>query len=326
MAVRDLYLTATDVDDLREATVQESMAQASTTIELVCTSHSLDIGDAVTVDLGYADEHEVFMTDGIVKEIVYNRPEHQYRITVHDQLVKAVDYFIASDDPDAPLEVSNIKAEDLVELLLNLAGLTNFVGESTIFTYAVHQPNKINLLTVWQMVETVSRVCGCITYCDAAGQIHFTTRKPYIVGGDTTEETFITGDSGSIEAISYTRSDEWLRNRVVVYGLESTNIYAVATGASAYLPPGFNKTLVVAHPLIDTVEEAQRTADVNLEMFNRLTETVSLSALGNPGIHARDIVAVTESFTGLSDTQFVVFGAQHHLGPEGYTMDLTLTK
>lgn len=323
---RELFFSGTGMTDIRDVTITESMAQASVTAEIICISHSLDIGDEVTLDFGYVDEHEVFITDGVVKEITWRRPEHNYLITVHDQLVKAADYFIVSDDPDAPLEVSNIEASALVGVLLNLAGITNYSGDSTIFTYAVHQPNKINLVTAWQMIETVSRVCGCITYCQSDGQVRFTNRKPYIMGGDTTEHEFTVGASGDIESISYLRSDEWLRNRIVVYGLNSAGVFANASAASPFLPGGFFKTLVVAHELIDTVEEAQRTADINLEMFNRLTETVSLSCIGIPSIHSRDIVEVTESFTGLANDQFVVFGTQHHLGAEGYSMSLTLTR
>ena len=327
MAVSDLYMTCTGISSaIREVTLTESMAQAAVTADIICTEHSLSIGDTVTLDLGYADNHAVFLTDAIVKSITYRRPEHNYLISVADQLVKAVDYFIASDDPDAPLTVSNIKAEDLIDTLLALAGLTNYTGESTIFTYATQAPAKINLVTVWQMVETIARVCGGTVYCDSAGQIHFTTRKPYIGGSDTAEHTFTVGASGDIEAISFLKSDEWLRNRVVVYGLNSLGIKATASASSPYLPGGFYKTLVVAHELIDTVAEAQRTADINLTMFNRLTETVTLQALGKPSIRARDIVAVTEVFTGLSAAEFVVFAAEHSLGPSGYSMNLTLTR
>lgn len=326
MAVRNLYADITGITGFREITLNQSMAQAAATAEIVTTAHSLDIGDLVTIDIGYVDEHEVMLTDGIVKEITWRRPEQNYLITVSDKLVRAVDYFIASDDPDSPLEVSNIEASALVGLLLDLADVTPYSGDGTIFTYAVTQPTKINLVSAWQMIETISRVCGCLTFCQADGTVRFTSRKPYIVGTETTEHEFITGSGGDIETISYLRSDEWLRNRIAVYGLDSTNIFASASAVSPYLPAGFYKTLVVAHELIDTQAEAQRTADVNLEMFNRLTETVSLQALGKPSIQSRDIVEVTESFSGLSGDQFVVFGAEHHLGPQGYSMGLTLTR
>jgi hypothetical protein len=91
------------------------------------------------------------------------------------------------------------------------------------------------------------------------------------------------------------------------------------------LPSGFYKTAIVSSEMIDSQDMAQDSADYNLALYNRLTETVRLDIEGNPSIRARDTITVSESFTGVSGNWFV-FSATHRLDENGYTTTLHLVR
>ena len=93
----------------------------------------------------------------------------------------------------------------------------------------------------------------------------------------------------------------------------------------------YYKTAVIGHPLIQTLTQAQTTADYNLALYNRLTETVNLTIEGNPSVTARQIAELTMSeFTsgepgGDTDNWFI-YQVQHQFGTRGYTTNMMLTK
>jgi len=325
-----LRMACTGTSGIKSIEVTESYTQAVVNAEVTCTTHSLAIGDLVTVSMGTDVVYTTMITNGIVKKIVTRAPEFDYVITIQDQLSLAVDFFIASDDPNNPYKAHNIEASALAVYLLGLAGITSVVSETTIFTYGtVGDGVPVNLVSVWSMVDTISRVCGFTTYCDASGVIHFRERKPYVTTSDTVStHSYTTGNGGDILTIEYDRNTEGLINRVVVYGGVGNTVHSTAEAASPYLPAGFFKATVVAHPLIDNQAAADATANLNLEMFNRLTETVSIQVKGNPTVRVRDIVDVTESFTGLtSSTLWLVFGITHTISQtEGFSQKITLIK
>jgi len=324
MTVSEISASVTNVTGLIRLELTEGMNQATTNVEVVCTGHSLSLNDSVDVVIG----GETVLEGGLVRKISRNWPEATYTIFIQDKLCRAIDYFIASDDPAAPYTASNIKAEDLVEDLLALAGITGIEKDVTIFTYGTVDPVPINLVSVWNMVETISRICGFITVCNAAGVVFFYERKAYVTVEDQSNisHNFTTGDSGQILAISYDQSTENLINKVVVYGANSAEALASAEEESPYLPSGFRKTMVVAHELIDNETAAQGTADVNLEMFNRLTETIELEIKGDPNVRARSICTVVESHTGQGGDAWLIYSTTHSLSREGYKTTLTLVK
>lgn len=139
--------------------------------------------------------------------------------------------------------------------------------------------------------------------------------------GDVSEWAFTTGSSGNIISNEYSRSDEDLRNRVVVYGKDP--IAAEASIASPYLPADFYKTAVIASPLITTQDMADDTAAFNLELYNRLTRSVSCEALGDYRVHVNDIVTITESHTTVSGLWFI-YSMSHSWSDTGYTMRMVL--
>lgn len=326
MPARKLYMTATGMTGIKEISFTEGMSQPTATADILCVSHTHQIGSIVTaVDLGFTTDHDVMLAGGVVKAIEYLRPQEMYRLRVQDVLVRAVDNFLAPDDPEAAFMADNIAAEDLVRDLLSNSGLTSYTGEATGFTFATQEPAPIKLVTAWDMIANICKITGRVCYADDAGQVHFVTRKPYIVGGDTSVLAIAPGSGGNLSRISYVQSDSELRNRVVVYG--KSDVHATASDTSPYLTAGYYKSMVIAHELIDSQAQAQAAADLNLLMFNRLTETLTVGLVGNTLARARAIVDVTDAFCGLSADEFVVFGAKHTVSDQaGYAVELTLVR
>lgn len=305
-----------------QVTIKESYTQPSALAEIICGTCTLSIGDSMTIDMGYTDNH-VVMLIGTVKSIIMERPERIYRVAVYDALVKASDYFLASDDPTAPFSRENIQAETLVQDLLAEAGLTSVSLDSPGFTFGLTGPVEFNLETVWDAVRQIAEIVGYHVYAQTDGTIRFTSRPPYITGGDVSEHTFSTGPTGDLKTVYYERSTVDLRNRVVVYGKDPFK--ATASDTSPYLPADFYQSAVIAHEMIDTQQGCDDSAALNLIMLNRLTESFRLVGLGDPTIRIRDIVTVSETFTGVSGLWFV-YETSHRLDKTGYSMDLTLTK
>jgi len=327
MTVSDILMSVTGCSSIKSIDIRDGMSQGPVIVEVTCVAHALSIGDLVDVEIGYTGDSDVYVTGGTVRKIIIREPDHTYTITIQDKLGQAIDFMIAPDNPNAPYQAINIEASALVVVLLGMASITGVDTDTTIFTYGTAGPVDIKLVTVWQMVETICGFTGFSCYCDGAGTVHFKDRPAYITAGDTVStHSFTTGASGDIIQIEFDQNAEQLRNRVVVYGFVGGGVYATASAASPYLPVGFYKTLVVAHPLIDNLTAAQGTADLNLETFNRLTETVSLQARGDSSLRARQVVDVTEAWTGLSADIFLIFGVHHILSESGFVTEVTLVR
>lgn len=317
MAVKDLYSSISGVTGIINIDLIEGFKSYSRTCTIECESTTLALGDSISVDIGYTDNHDVVFT-GIVKKISKTRPNNTTSITCFDELVKASDYFLVSEDPEVPFSRTNIDAKDLVEDLLAEASITSFTASPVNFIFT--EP-EFNLVSVADAINQINSIIAWHIWCDEDGVIHFADRRPYVMGGDTPAFAFTTGSSGNIITNEYNRSEENLRNKVVVYGFE--DIYAEDSAVSPYLPAGFYKTAVVASPLITDQTQADLAAQYNLELYNRLDRTVSCEALGNPLLHVNAIVTVTEAHTGVSGDWFV-YNVSHSFSEAGYTMRMVL--
>lgn len=312
---KKLAATITGCTGLLRVTVQDSHVSNTAQAVIECNATTLDIGDSLTVDLGYeGDTGQVFF--GYVKMIERKAPDGQYVITCQDAMTRAIDYYIASSNPDAPLSYSNIKAEDLVENIFAEAGLTNYGNDVSNFTFGVVSPVEVNLVSAYDWNKQIADILAFHIYADQTGKVWFVDRRPYVMVGDTSVATITTKTQ-----LAYTQSERDLRNRVVVYG--SSGIYAEASDSSPYLPAGFYKTVVIATSIIQDVGVAQDAADFNLEQFNRLTKQVSVSMEGDHTFAARQVVTLNDTFTGASGTWYI-FGIEHAFGPDGYLTNMTL--
>ena len=108
---KQTYMSVTNTSSILSIVVSQSYNIPSASSEVVARTTSLDIGDAVTVRVGYTGDHNQVFT-GYVKNIERSIPENTYIITVNDKMIRALDYFIASSNPNTPFTRSAIAAED----------------------------------------------------------------------------------------------------------------------------------------------------------------------------------------------------------------------
>jgi hypothetical protein len=327
-----LYSTATNCSGITSATVSQNHSGASATAIVLCSGFTGEIGDAITINLGYVSDHGNVFT-GYVKQIERTVPDNTYTITAADKMTRAVDFFIAASNPADVLKYKNITAEALVADLMSKAGLTNFTYDATFFTFAPTYEFEVSLVSSYDYCKTIADTITWSLWCDETGQVHFENRKPFVMTGDTGQpgdthdERPIGAASGTITIpntlqINYTKSESELRNKVIVWG--SDGIYADAHEESSYLPAGFYKTAVAGlQSLIGTQVMAQAVADYNLNLLNRLTKSIGITMLGIHTIEARQILRVQNSLLGI-DSNWYVYGCEHSLNNSGYTITMEL--
>ena len=324
---KDLYMSVTGCTGIESVVAGGDYSGPCQTATVVCTGTSLEVGDLVSVDIGFSDDHAVIVY-GYVKEINPTRPPGEYRIVIYDVLILAEDFLIVSDDPNAPLTYSNIQAETLVGNVLALASLTNYSGSHPGFTFGVNNPVKVQLVKSWDFVRQVCHMLAWHCHADNTGKVYFSDRKPYVMGGDSSVHTFEPGSGKDLILINHTRSDEKMRNRIVVYGYDGLSASASAAPcAGISLPSGFYKTAVIAYPdIIDDQAMAQATANYNLTLLNRVTETVTLDAVGNTGVLRNRVVSIDVPALSLSGNWFV-YECTHRISKsDGYRIHCVLSK
>jgi len=317
-----LYATCTSTTGIISVTYSDSHVSPVSTAVVSAINTSLDIGNSVTVYIGYVGDNFKAIT-GYVKNIEFKEPERFYTITISNVLIRAVDFFIASENPDAPFSRQNILAENLIGDLLELAGLTNYTPESTSFTFAISTPVEVNLTGCYDYCKFLSDIIAFTLYADNDGEVHLINRRPYPVGAEPADYTFDVADGKILEA-SYGISDANIRNKVIVYG--SAGIHKTASATSPYLPAGFYRTIVVAAPgVIDSNSMAQQAADYNLDLLNRLTQKVNLTMVGTTGVVPRTIATVTVPDIGVSG-KWYVYAVEHNWSKAGYLLSIELRK
>lgn len=280
----------------------------------------LDVGDAIEITVGYVgDTAKKF--HGNVKAVEAANLPGLYTLQCLDDLWRAKEFWFVPEDLDNPWSRSNIAAEDLAEDVLGVCGIVDYSADYTPgFTFATGEvPVEIKLVAAADPLNWINEITGGHIYCDTDGTIHYTDIEP-VPGASSAN--LVTGDAGQIIFSDYTKSDENLRNRVVVFG--APGITATRDAVSPHLPANFYKTAIISHGMIDTLWMAQKCAEINLEALNRLTEGVVVECEGDPDIDCRDTVTVTEAFTGIAGDWFVY--AATHVFRESYTMRLTLKK
>jgi hypothetical protein len=326
-----LYANVTGVSTPLNISVSMSHVSAVTTATIECISTTLGIGDDIEIDLGYSDNHAKIFT-GYVKGIDHSIPTNTYLITAHDVLVRAIDFFVVSEDPENPFTRSNISAEDLIEDVLGLAGITGLDADPTNFVFATASEAEVNLVSAYDYCKYIADFLTYHIYADHNGTVHFLNRKPYVMvaGSPESSQPGFNADSsaGTIDdtkilTFTYKESEQDLRNRVVVYG--SPGVYAEASDSSPYLPAGYYKSMAFATPLIDQNSYAQDAADYNLLLLNRLTRQISTTVIGDPSYLARRAFTMQESILSINDLYYTLI-AEHSWSKSGYTVNMELRK
>ncbi len=324
---------------IRSITINESHSSPVTIATIDCVDEDLTIGDLVTIYMGYQDNNaQIFK--GYLKQKELKIPEGHYSLTFQDYMSRAVDFFIASDNPNNPFRRRNIKAEDLVKDVFALAGLTNFSYDPTGFTLAINVDAEVNLISVYDYCKSIADIVTWTLWADENGVIHFKNRKPFIMTGnsgqpgddfDEREEAYnppIVINNAIITAEKL-KNETNLRNKVVVYGDNESS--ATASSSTSYdpdtksnvtvLPAGYYKTTVIASNLIGGASLCQKTANYNLHKLNRLSVEMGLLIEGNPQIHARQVVRI--DLPNVSNNRnWYVYNVEHSFGSGGYTTRL----
>jgi len=316
-----LTATVTNCSNILSVTTQDSHTSPTATAQITCISTTLNIGDSVTIVMGYVGDTFTALT-GFVKEIEVKEPEMFYSISVANVMIRAIDFFIASSTPTNPFTRSNITAEDLIQDVLELSGLTSFDMSATSFTFAVHNPVEVNLTGAFDYARFLADIIAFNLYADESGVVKLRNRRPYPVGGDVSIGNI---DNSTVLSATYAISDRDLRNKIVVYGTGS--IASTASASSPYLPAGYYRTVVVAAPgVIDTQSMADQSATYNLALLNKLTYRLSLSMLGLTGIFARSVITIDLPELGINSEDWYIFGIEQNWSQQGYITNLELRK
>jgi len=328
-----LYADVTGMDNILAVDVNTAHNASTATAQITCEDMNVDLGDLIDVDLGYVGNHQSVFS-GYVKQVERKVPEDIYMVTAKDKMVRALDYYFASSNPDTPFSRTNILAEDLVRDVLAVAGLTSFTSDNTYFTFATGEINAdVNLVSAYDYANGISDLLAYHLYCDYNGTVHFINRKAYPMTGssgqpgDDNDETQA-GDAshtfvdGEILSIRYKFDERDLRNRVVVYG--SDGIFAEASDSSPYLPSGFYKSAVLSSYII--TGNAQDIADYNLDMLNRLTYEVDLETIGDPSLQARQILRLNQSYITVANVNWYAYAVDHKWSRAGYINSMVLRR
>lgn len=315
-----------NITGLISVTVTEAYNSTMSQAIIECYDTSLSLGDGISFNLGYSGDSGKIFT-GYVRNLDISLPTATNRIVCEDELAKATDFFITSDDPQEPLSYSNMDTEDIVEDILLQAQITDFSSNVPLsVTWGTKGELEFNLVTAWQAADTLVGALAWHLYANRNGGVNLINRPPYFVGGDTATFTWNLA-SEDILVLSHTRSTNNLRNRVVVYGVEGTT--AVASAVSPYLPGGFYKTAVIATQAIDSQDQANKTADNNLELMNRLTESLTIQVEGDYTIQPRLFATVTVEDTDIGmdvSGLWFIYQVEHRLDRSGYICNVTLVK
>lgn len=309
--------------DIISVEVNESHGQtcARVSVELE-RINGFTLNSYIEVDMGYIDSHGIIFR-GFVDDISDTRPDGTHRIEGRDVLKRAIEHFLVTTDLENPWSRSNITAEHLVGDLLHEAGIVNYSGDTTLFTFGVTCPAEFNLMSSWDAVNTI---CNIIAYnCYAVDGIVYFKRITTTPSGPPTF-TFKSGSPGSggnVTFIEYSYNTDNLRNKVVVFGRYP--VYAEAKEASPYLPSGFYKTAIVSSEMIDD-DMAQRSADYNLALYNKLTETLRVEAEGDYRVRCRKTVRITEPFTGMLNSDWFVTAVTHRISNDGFQTSVSMVR
>ena len=343
MAIRDVAASVTIggnsmniLYDQGGLTVTEDFASACTRFSLVTNTSSGSINDLVNISMGYSGDTGTMMTNGRVDTITADRPPGVYTIEGRDKLKMAMDYFIVEASMDEAdffnprLGSGSVSTpHGIVNKILGEAGLslTYSSGDAGWVLGDDETGAPFQLKTAWESIQEVCQIGVWKVWVRQDGDISFGQIIPEPNGSSG---SFTTGDNGNLTSISHSKSDEELRNKIVVIGapteLGNGAFYTgTASASSPYLPTGYYKTAVISTDLLTSASDCFDSAVLNRDRFNRLTERVSFEAEGDHSIHIHDTVYVEESFTGIAEDWFV-YQITHSIDDNGYKMSGVLNK
>jgi len=338
MVDKFLAASVTGVTSPLAVVVNQSHDSATAVANVQCISTTLDIGDPITINLGYTTgTDKVF--EGYVKSKERTVPEDTYTIVAHDKLTRAVDFFIVSSNPESPFTYNNIACEDLIQEVLEMAGLTSFDFDNTYFTFGINNPVEVNLVSSYDYARMLADLIAWNVWTDRNGVTKLKNRKPYPMygtsgqPGDVADASIITFTDDDILDVTYAFNERDLRNKVCIYGAE--NLYKEAKSAVSYdpatdsyraiLPSDFYKAMVLASPLIDDATFAQDACNYNLSLYNKITYECPIIVEGNGSIEARTCITVNSTKATIAGLWYC-YQVEHNWSKSGYLTNILLKK
>jgi len=312
-----IYHSVTNTSGIISLKFQEAHQDTAPMLIIEAESTSLTNGDAVSCDLGYVGDYNTIFS-GYVKEVTRSTPPTTYKISAYGVMVRASDYFIAATNPDRPFSRSRIDAEDLVQELLAMAGITSFGSESPSFTFL---NVEVNLASAYEYCHGIANTLAWYLYADKNNKAWFVERWDGLMAGDTPTKTV---DTTKMISASRNISTRDLRNRIVVYG--TSGIHAEAKASSSHLPYGFYQSVVVSAEWITNQTQANLIATKNLALLNKLGETCQISILGDSSYEARQVVTFNYSSIGASGDWYVESVDHSVTSTGGFITTLSLKK
>ena len=301
--MRTLDYSITGGLEATEIEIFESYGQPTARCSIITPDYgATSLGDTIEVELGFDETSTGKVFEGIVQSINSERLPGQYVIESNDILIRAVEHMIVSTNLEEPWRRFDISMEDLVRDLLLEAGISNYGGDVSTFTLATGEtPVEFQFVFAMDAINMVAGIIAWHVYADQDGKVWFKDIKAAPSGAAVA--TYTVGAGGNLVMITRNTSTDNLRNKVMVFG--EGEIASVASAASPYLPADYYKTAVISSVLIDSQWMSDISASYNLAAWNKLTETISVEALGDWERHARQTVTVTDTFTGSSGNWFI---------------------
>ena len=323
----NVYASVNGVTDIIDLTVTGAQGSACAQFDFHTPDSGFSVNEVVSITMGVDDDTQVALSGGYIDTVTAERPPGLYHIEGRDKLKLALDYFIVAASLDEAdffnprLDNSSTSPSDIVSDLLALCGLTlgGSSGDGGWELGTEEEGTPFQLVSAWDAIQQVCSIGAWRVWCTADGTITFGPSGSVGAGA----ASFTTGDSGNIISVSYSKSVEDLRNKIVVIGAidpDNGNFTATASAASPYLPSGFYKTAVISTDLIGDQDMATASAAANLARFNRLNERTTLTATGT-GIGLYGNASVAESFT--SAPGGMVVAVTHSIDSNGYRTELT---
>lgn len=269
------------------------------------------LGKSASISIGLNSATHIF--SGTINEIGYTRLPGISSVIVSNILDRAQKHFIVTSSLEEPWTRNNISAENLVRDLLAEAGITNYSGWTSSFTFGVSSPVEFNLLSSLDAITQINNILATNIYV-IGDTVHWDQTQPVPGTPIKTYSSFI--------SVNYTYGTRDLRNKVIVFG--KPPIYAEASAESPHLPPGFYQTAIVSSELIDEQSMADQSVVYNLNLYNKLTEELRLDIEGDPTINVRDTVTVANTGVG-ADGDWFVYSVKHSFS-DTYTSTLFLRR
>lgn len=321
---REVIANVNGIEDILSLEVTGSSGVSR--FSFTTTSSAFDLNDEVVIVAGFKDGSYTLMNGGLVDTVIVERPPGLYRIEGRDKLKKALDYFIvaASLDeadffnacPGTFGDYETATPTEVINAVLALCGLGSVTGSAAGWKLGTEEKGtQFQLMSAWDAIQQVCGIGAWRVWVTASGTIMFGSISTPVGGGTTLE----TGREGQILTCSYSKSDEDLRNKIVVIGANG-EYTATASAVSPYLPAGFYKTAVVSTDLIGSQQQADDSAAANLAALNKITERTTVDSTG-VGLELYNSVIVSEAFTGAPGG--MITAITHTIDDNGYRVKLT---